>query len=81
MQQPPSTTHLRSMPGWSPPSDSLQRAAIGIRTAPKDLQAWLQPSLFPDIPEPDEDDWPRGKGQTLENNDSHCTPMPASTTD
>jgi archaemetzincin len=34
-------------------------------SAPADLQPWLQPRAFPPIPEPDDDDWPRGRGQTF----------------
>ena len=48
------------------PTAVAQRSAIGLRGANKDLQAWLQPSLAVPIPPPEEDDWPRGKGQTFE---------------
>mmetsp|Transcript_46718 Transcript_46718/g.77321 ORF Transcript_46718/g.77321 Transcript_46718/m.77321 type:complete len:488 (+) Transcript_46718:126-1589(+) len=54
------------MTDWKPPTLAAQKAAIGLRTAPKDLAPWLQPNLYPPIAEPDEDDWGRGKGQTFE---------------
>lgn len=62
---------LRSSPlrlnmAWSPPTTAEQRSAISIRTAPKDLQTWLQPQLFPPIPEPDDESWGRGRGQSFD---------------
>lgn len=54
------------MPSWSPPSAADQRHAIALRSAPRDLLSWLDPKAFEAIPEPDEDDWPRGGGQTFE---------------
>ena len=54
------------MPAWTPPTKAAQRAAMSSQTVPKDLAPWLRPEIYPAIAEPDEDDWPRGSGQSFE---------------
>ena len=49
------------------PSAVAQRSAMQFASVSGGLQPWLQPRDFPSIREPDDDDWPRGKGQTYEN--------------
>ena len=51
---------------WLAPTIHAQKLAIALKSAPKDLAPWLRPELFPPIAEPEEDDWPRGKGEPFE---------------
>lgn len=54
------------MPSWSPPTRIVQRRALGNALSPG-LESWLDPKTFPPIPEPSDDDWPRGgRGQTFD---------------